>query len=448
MNLRFLFSLYLLLSPFVSEAIFASPDICVLYNSNLPRGKIFAQAYATHYELDDSSLLGIAMPLEENISHAIYQSSIAGPLKLWMREKNYPTGQPDVILTVFGVPLFVDDGKRLRSVDRLISILNRKGPPLGEALAVNPFWRGKVQNKENYPVPVSRLDAPTSGDVVMMLNSWKNHSIVGAFKRYLPDKIPSERFHLLKNFGLVVQENKEPLPPAAEIQYIEATGEALQQMARRHLALAPGAVVVKDSPVISPMRDGPFRSKGKSASSAACLIRAGFYIGRSGETLKEYEDFFDRDAFLAAYLEGASFANAAQAGMAHVGGSILVIGDPLARPFHPMALEHFEKFFETPRPADDSPAVKAMVSDAAVWWFAREALLDWYNGKAHLSIGKLRGSARLRPTTGIYFELAGKLMIESGMDDRLPMLLDAWKHGKLEPYYQNVKQELLRHIPE
>ena len=67
----------------------------------------------------------------------------------------------DWILSIYGMPVWVQDGQRKRSLDQLLALCLEE-PPIGDQLVLSPLYYRDAPS-DRVVIPVSRLDAPTIG---------------------------------------------------------------------------------------------------------------------------------------------------------------------------------------------------------------------------------------------------------------------------------------------
>ncbi len=171
-------------------------EILVVYNTADPDSEKLAEAYRDARALPDSRLLGLDLPLKQDITRGEYEKALVAPMRKFMDENELWTRGPDtqgltvptvnmirVVLLMRGVPLRItpspapanpeSDGttppadpispRDEASVDSELSMFGIEGLP-AKGVLKNAFYDSKVSLAETnapYLVLTSRIDAPT-----------------------------------------------------------------------------------------------------------------------------------------------------------------------------------------------------------------------------------------------------------------------------------------------
>lgn len=403
----------------------------LLVNRQVPLGGELAARYADFYKIPETRIIVLDLPVEEVIGMDAYLELLAAPLRRHLKplleQKLHP-----VVLNFYGVPLSVRDGKRLRLVDRLVSLLFREDP-LDGRLVLNPYWRREVVFNRDLPILLcTRLDAPTPALAEKLLEAWISHSRLGPWKRYLVPESASEVRSLLEEKALIVHSLEEVDSfPEGQVQWALLPSEQLKRWHAEGKKVVVGGAVLLDDDGRRPVVEGRLRSTGESDVAAALLSGAAFYIGQ--HTPREaYEDIFEMPHFIRRFTFGESFASATHGSLAQLGGGVLIIGDPLARPFQDDQLAYSDEYYGTPGEDFADREALSRFSEVKDWWLAHDALLDWHGGRMSLAIGKLRGAIHLRKHSSIFYQLLCSFLEQSGQTEALARTLELWQKKGLE----------------
>jgi hypothetical protein len=166
----------------------------------------------------------------------------------------------------------------------------------------------------------------------------------------------------------------------SEVQWLAGHDDELGQVLLakgRAQRFGPGAMVVRHHR--GKDEDLPFRSTRGSASQAT-LRACGFYVGALAPR-SSTEDLFDCAVFLDHYLGGACFYESVMAAQPSLGGSRLVCGDPLAKPYAQSEEVLRKQHFSQSVGAEADPLYVKAMAVAREWWVLRSHLQKWDEGK-------------------------------------------------------------------
>ncbi|MBG7606475.1 MAG: TIGR03790 family protein [Verrucomicrobia bacterium] len=190
--IRFLLAVFLLTS---AGAQHITPkEILVIYNKADPESGKLAEAYQNARGLPDSRLLGLDLPLKQDISRGEYEKTIVAPIRKYMDEQQWWKRESDAqgllipsenkiraILLMRGVPLRIIPGPTTppkegekapadpishrdeASVDSELAMFGIKGLA-AKGVLKNAFFDSKIplsEAKLPYLVLTSRIDGPT-----------------------------------------------------------------------------------------------------------------------------------------------------------------------------------------------------------------------------------------------------------------------------------------------
>lgn len=432
MRLLLIFSVFCL----CQGPLFAFTEpIGLLCNLEVPAGREMAKKYAFMHGLSDNVILEFTMPIDEKISMDVFEQKIKKPLreKLKSSRKDRPL---TYLLSFYGVPVFVQDGNRIRSVDQMLSLVYWD-QAMRNNVVENPYYhKGSV--RPGHPLLVCRLDAPSSSEATVLLHNWMSVQQFGPWKRYLTDEKEKVIEGLLKKSFLFTQSHdKHKNSEHREIQYESLTSKELSDHFRRKQSKRYnfGALVIKNHG--SSDKSGRFRSKGHSDVSAALLNGAAFYIG-AHRPHAEHEDQLNKEHFFERYLNGEPFASAVYGSMFNLAGSMVIIGDPLFNPFNPKRLSTYAQTFELSQLPEDDQKFIALYTLAKDWWLLRECLKDWQNERFNMAIGKLYGAYIQRDHAHIFAENLSYFYQKMGYDKRHEKLMRSWLKRNPPEYYKKL----------
>lgn len=356
---------------FCAAPLFAAGLVVV--NGEVPSSMALVEDYRKLHGLETLPVLSLNCAVTEEMPLAQLRDEVLPAVTKAIGEF-----QPDWILTIYGLPLWVRDGTDKRSVDQL----------LGLAALEPSLWSSGLPKRIELGEPaaavarpVCRLGGPSLSHAKEVLESWARLKAWGGFRRCFPLRFSGPASGRLRAAGHWVHAHSDfEAVPLSEVQWLEGQGDQLAAVLRsksREQRFAPGAMVVRHHSAAD--EDLPFRSKGSSASQA--LLRACGFVVSALAPRSASEDLFDTAVFLDHYLGGARFHESVMAAQSSMGGSRLICGDPLAKPY---ALEEEALRKQTFSQSLDSDAdgrfVQAMTV-AREWWVLRAHLQKWDEGK-------------------------------------------------------------------
>ncbi|MBF0197363.1 MAG: hypothetical protein HQL32_06615 [Planctomycetes bacterium] len=408
-------------------------ELLIICNQNVKAGKGLALRYAEAYGFQENAILSIPMPTGESISISEYDQKIK-PQVLKHLSAN---SQVKTLLTVYGVPLFVKDNQRIRSLDQLLSII-RMPQQLGDKLALNPIYFKVDLGDIPPPLTISRLDGPALRHAENMLANWLEFPRFGAWRRFLFNSSHSSLFSLLQHTYHRPAQDKSCLSnvPIDEIQFIQAQQKDLDQlMNRQHKRSLPlGSLVVHE--MTENTQFGPFRSLDQSPASTACSLGAGFFIGTHNALLEDKE-LFDLHIFMENYLKGENFSSSIQKATLLLGGSLIILGDPLSIPFHKKAIAQQEEFYmSNSLPKKDEEYIR-FFTYSKDWWLLNSYIRLWEELKFNIAITTLKVAISKRKSP-VFFELLCRFYTEMDEKENLEKLIQKWPKKLLNTYYTDV----------
>lgn len=354
-----------------------APATIVVYNKNAPDSTDLARFYAQQRGITRDHVVGLACPLDEEISREDYDATIANPLRAIFEKRHWWTlhdanGQKTITATTIrfvalikGVPLKIRpvttpypgdepgggpfSNRNEASVDSELSVLGYFSPRIS-GLIMNPYFQsyrpiGEFENPSL--LLVCRLDAPTGATV----------------RRMITDAIATEKNGL---WGRAYIDSSHNSAPGAEL------GDKWMMNIRDQLRQAGVQVVVEDTPAVFPdgypMTDcalyygwyaggitGPFTQLDFRFAQGAIAVHIHSY---SASTLRDpganwvgpllargataslgnvYEPYLQLtnhlDLFNDRLLHGFTFAESAYMSMQGLSWMNVAVGDPLYRPY-------------------------------------------------------------------------------------------------------------------
>lgn len=400
-----------------------SEEVLILFNSNVPTGKELALDYVKLYELTSDSILGIDVPTKETISKEEYLTCFRSQL-----EKRFEERRPSVILTVYGIPLWVEEKSRLRSFDQLL-VLGEGVEGLDERLILNPLLQSPIPPFASQLVMVSRLDGPSIKQAKLMFSQWKEHKNIGCWRRFAVSGNDKDLEQLILQKGLWLE--KSPalnVLALSELQFLHTHQGRLKELREMHRneLLAPGAMMFRYHS--TSFRDGDFRSMGSGDASAACLMGTSFFIGAQ-KTERPEEDLFDPMLFFLKYSQGQKFIEAVYNAMPNLGGSMLILGDPLAKPFSESSLAFQKEYFEKEQLEDPSELELTLYNQAKDWWLIRDYFKLWGKGYAKMVIASLKMAIQNRKSS-VFYEHLVRSYKQIGKKSEMDYVIAKWPESK------------------
>jgi len=412
-----------------------SAEILVLYNKKVPQGKDLALEYMALHHLEAEVLLGVDVSVRESLTMEDYLQFYKTQLA-----ERVEAQRPSIVLTVYGMPLWVEHGDRLRAFDQLLT-MGEGAEHLDERLILNPLLQTPVSPFASQLIRVSRLDGPSFKQAKMMLTQWQRMDEMGCWRRYCLSGIDEEMEQLMLQRGLWL--DRKPalnLVPLDEVQFLHAHQGKIKELNELHKNqfLPPGAMLLRFHS--SSFRDGDFRSLGDGDAASACMMGVSFYIGAQ-KTQQPQEDLFDPLLFFLKFSEGASFVDAAYLAMPNICGSLLVLGDPLAKPFAKESVEKQKAYFEKDQLEDPSDVELARFNQAKDWWLVRDYYQLWNEGRVEIVLASLK-VATIRRRSELFYEQLIRSYRQLGRNDDVVELLTKWPVAKRSAWVKNVLENL------
>jgi hypothetical protein len=411
------------------------PNLLILYNKKVPSGKDLVYDYIEHHGLSTNVMLGLDLSTRESISIEDYKSCFEQQLS-----RRFEENRPDVILTVYGLPLWVEDDERLRAFDQLL-VLGEGAMKLDERLILNPLLQNPKSEFSSHLVKVARLDGPSLKQAKVVLSQWKKMHRMGCWRRFGLSGIDKDLPQLMKQRGFWVEEKPAlNLMPLNELQFLNCHQGQVRELLELHAkeVLAPGSMILRYHS--SSFRDGDFRSLGESDASAASMMGASFYVGAQ-KTQRPEEDLFDPLLFFLKFSKGDSFVDAAYHAMPNLAGSLLLIGDPLARPYAAPSIERQRQFFERNQLKDPSVEELKEFNLAKDWWLMREYFEMWNEGKIDLVLANLK-MAIIKRRSPLFFERLSHCYKQLGRQEEMKPWLGKWPKQNRSPWEKHVLELL------
>ena len=409
----------------------AEPEILVLYNKKVPTGKGLAYDYADFRKLSTNVMFGLDLPTHESISKKTYLDCFKNQLSERLEAR-----RPEVILSVYGLPLWVEDGERVRSFDQLLT-LSEGVERLDERLILNPLIQSPVPPFAEALIRVSRLDGPSIRQAQMMLHQWKELANIGCWRRYGMSGIDEALSQLMRQRGFWVEEKPAlDLITLNELQFLHTPQGQMRELYELHSKdrLPPGAMLLRYHS--ASFGDGDFRSLGESDASAACMLGVSFFIG-AHKILRAEEDLFDPLLFFLKFSKGESFIDAAYAAMPNLGGSMLLLGDPLAKPFSEASIALQRTYYETNQLEDPDENELKQFNDAKDWWLVHDYFDLWNKGKIDLVIANLK-MAIIKRRSRLFFEHLARRYKQMGQREKMKSWLRKWPEKKRTSWDKHV----------
>ncbi|MBF0245213.1 MAG: hypothetical protein HQL31_08050, partial [Planctomycetes bacterium] len=132
--------------------------------------------------------------------------------------------------------------------------------------------------------------------------------------------------------------------------------------------------------------------------------------------------------------------------MVFLGGGILLLGDPLARPFAREKTAQYEDFYNNCLGAEDE-GEKLLNGRALLFWLLHAILQNWREGRLELAIGELQGAVKIRPRHSIFRETLADFLNRVGRTAELSKLLDSWSELPLSPYHEAFIAAMKKQLP-
>lgn len=396
----------------------AEPEGLLLYNQQVPLSKSLVDQYQKLHPEAVCRVMSIDVSPMETISEEIFKDKVASVLLKNMASEGV---NPSWVLSFYGLPLWVKGAQRLRSFDQMLSILplrQQQPQDLGRRLVLNPFFFG--ESADASPWKVSRLDGPALRHVERVLESWVQLKYWGGFRRCFLQGHDGElgaRFALAGH--LVYPSSWSREVELRELQLLESNSRVellsfLKQRSEDEL-LGPGAIAVQyhqamfDADAKVQLKPLSFR-RGRSGMAHFAMRGGAFFVGSEAPKNRD-EDLFDLSLFSALYLKGQTFVDSVYASMPNLGGAMVVLGDPLARPYHPTWEKEREMHLNASDADGRSEAYLQALKDSRDWWLVRDYLKYWEDARFKMVMNLLK-VALARHQSPLFMELMGRCLFQ------------------------------------
>lgn len=409
---------------YLSVAMLFGADGWLLVNSQVREGEELSASYQELYPEVSMQRVSLDIDPLEVVDRKSFEERVAPVIKALLEG-----GRPKWMLSFYGLPLLVDDGQRLTSFDQAITVLTAPGQQPGK-LVFNPQFFEPEGEAPWAPIPVLRLDAPATQQARWSLESWARFRHWGGFRRCLPFNDQGTLAAMLTRDGHRVHPRSDlrHLRPG-ELQMLEFQDDEWTRWEKvldwKDSSLAPGSLFIHYH---NGSRDhGAFRGHRAGAAGKVARLGASFFIGSLHPRSSE-EDLFDSTLFYSRWLRGRSFHEAVLGAMPNLGGSMLVLGDPLAAPYGPQAEKHREERFSSEKFPEEAEAFAKAFARAQDWWLARDHLRMWEQARFEMAVAAMR-YAVLKRESALFRELQGDALQQLG---RRQQLLELWKDWPVE----------------
>lgn len=389
----------------------------LLVNEAVPAGNTLAKGYQEIYP--DEKMRVIRLDL--NPMETIKEGELLKVVDQLKKEKG-DGDWPEWSLSFYGMPLKVETSFGKVGFEAWFAAFPAPNHQLGK-LVFNPdFYR---EGPRWEPIRACRLDGPALRHAQAMLIDWSRAAQWGAFRRCFPMDDQGVTASLLRSAGHLVQSREEAfLVREAEVQFWECRDDELLKLKDvvGENRLPPGAMIFRYHNTTK--GEGPFRSTNDSSATVASKWGASFYVGAMGP-MKVEADLCDAQLFLTRYLRGESFARAIYAATPNLGGSLLILGDPLARPYHPDKEKSYEASFLGSHEYGEDPVMLNMMAEAKDWWLARDYLKLWEKARFEMVLATLRVAIQQRESS-IFYELLMRCRFQFGGKDEAEKVWKTW----------------------
>jgi len=441
--------------------------VAVLYNSADADSEKIARAYLAARAIPESNLIGLAMPVTEEITRPQFEAKIKAPLvalfnqrQWWQRAKDNDgkvvavENKIRVLVTIRGVPLKI--ARQLpatppppaapgrpgapfatqneAAVDSELALLGVEGLPVEGPLR-NQYFQSAApiaEAKMPFFLLVGRIDAHTPAVCLRMIRDAVATERTGLWGRAYVDiakKIPEGdnwleniiKANLNHGIPTVVDRNPETLPShypmtQAALYYGWYSGHRDGPLRNPGFMFKQGAVAIHIHSFSAIQLRNP------QANWSASLLAH----GAAATVGNVYEPFLgpshNLDVLHERLLAGFSLVEAAYMAMPVLSWQSIVLGDPLYRPF-----AHLEHQAAEANPADrEFRALKV-------------ATLRWKDDPAELQ-AQLREAALLG-NSGTLYEALGLMMLNRGLSGEAITMFNSARISFIQPADQ-IRQEL------
>lgn len=348
-------------------------------------------------------------------------------------------GWPEWALSVYGMPLKVKSGQSEVSFDARLACLPGPEIEFGKLIFNPDFYREGPRWK---PIRVCRLDGPALRHAQIMLGAWSRVAQWGSFRRCFPMDEEGVTASLLRSAGHLVQPREEAfLVREEEIQFWESVDDEIIKLkdSLGETLLPPGAMIFRYHN--STNKEGAFRSTTGSSASLAVRWGASFFVGAM-DPIKVEADLCDAQLFLTRYLRGETFSKSVYAATPNLGGSLLILGDPLAKPYHPEMEKVYEESFMGSHSHGDNPSVLKSMAQSKDWWLARDYLKLWEKARFEMVLATLKVAIQQRESA-LFYELLMRCSLQFGGRDEAEEVWGAWPKERKDDWEKAFQKILL-----
>jgi uncharacterized protein (TIGR03790 family) len=430
-------AIFAVVGPCIAAPSSEAAATVVVYNSSDPDSIALAKYYALRREIPEENLVGLAVPVAEEITRAEYRSLLAAPLRATLLTRGFWKEEPGssrivetrvrFLALIRGMPLKIRPDETLApdpslpeaigsrneaSVDSELMALSLTGrSPAG--LLPNPYFRRYTPVMDLQVEPdlllVGRLDAPDTITVRAMIDDavsterdglwgWGYVDARGILKgnyaegdRWLVEAMDAMR---RQGIPVMMDSSEQTLPPGfpvtdAAVYYGWYSPHADGPFADPLLRFRPGAVAVH----IHSFSAATLRSTTQGWCGPLLLRGAAATVGNV------YEPYLaltaDPHILQDRLMAGFTFAESAWAATKAVSWMTVAIGDPIYRPY---------KVWNSPRLA--SPAKPST-------WERYRAIIRANGGDVLAAASDLRSAAR-ETRNSMFIEALACVQVDAG----------------------------------
>jgi len=463
--LAILIGLTAALSAFAQVQIESGNAVVVVYNTDMPGSKEVADHYADKRQVSADRILGLKMTTREAMTRKEYQDQLETPLRQFLDRQQLLVFEPDArstnsgavrvkvsklryVVLCYGVPTRIAEEPSLvePGEEKLIKALQRNGAAVDSELAllpstdphrmlagvtINHFYgatNGAMFEPVNGILMVARLDGPTPQIAEGLVDKAMEAESFGLWGRAYFDmrglaagdnyKIGDDWIRLAaraaKNYGFdtVVDDKPEMFSagfPMSQIALYAGwyTSEVSGPFAQPNVEFMPGAFAYHlhsySAQTIRSTKDkwvGPLLADGATATMG-CVDEP--YL----EGTPNLAIFFTR------FLAGFSFGEAAYASQSALSWQVIVVGDPLYRPFG-----KDPRLLHESLAARDSPMIE--------WSYERIINLSLNHGVSPYKLIDYLRATGATAHSAVLTEKLGDLYLMQGLTN---LAVSSWKHA-------------------
>lgn len=350
--------------PIQRESVYSRTTLLVC-NSRDPESVALAEYYAKARGIPEKNLLRLALNYSEEISRAVYETKIAGPLRemllrhgWWMPERDETTGQQTLrsqfhFLVLFrGIPLRIRAARQdepplessAASVDSELIALGQPGAALEGPLA-NPYFCGEVPFAQaGLPIQlVGRIDGSSAAECRQMIDGALLAEREGLWGNAYVDVAQEEGSGLGAMHAVAAQLRKEGVPVTLNrfarsfpvgypmrdpaFFFVSEREDLEGFLSDSSFRFRPGAVAAQRS-------DGSAASVRDARKSwAAAFLQRGAAAAVGTVAPTESPHALRLDFLVDRLLRGHTLLESASMALESMSWMGVVVGDPLYRPF-------------------------------------------------------------------------------------------------------------------